>query len=81
LTQKHFSEKGYFYQMGNPPLRLDIMMSVPGVEFEDSWNNRIETDIDGLTVPFISRQDLLKAKEASGRAQDIIDAENLKKSE
>jgi hypothetical protein len=81
LTQKDFSEKGYFYQMGNPPLRLDIMMSIPGVEFEESWNNRIETEIDGLTVPFISKQDLLKAKEASGRAQDMIDVENLKKSE
>jgi hypothetical protein len=81
LTQKDFSEKGYFYQMGNPPLRLDIMMSIPGVEFEDSWNNRIETEIDGLTVPFISKQDLLKAKEASGRAQDMIDVENLKKSD
>jgi len=57
------------------------MMSIPCVEFEDSWDNRIETDIDGLTVPFISGQDLLKAKEAGGRAQDIIDAGNLKKSE
>jgi len=81
LTQRDFAEKGYFYQMGNPPFRLDIMMSIPGVEFEDSWNHRVETQIEELTVPFISKEDLLKAKEASGRAQDIIDAENLKKSE
>jgi hypothetical protein len=80
LTQKDFSEKGYFYQMGNPPFRLDIMMSIPGVEFEDAWKHRTKAQIEGLIVPFISKKDLLKAKEASGRAQDLIDAENLKKS-
>jgi len=81
LTPHNFTERGYFYQMGNPPFRLDIMMSIPGVEFETSWEHREEVQLEGLTIPFISRADLIRAKDASGRAQDLLDAENLRKAE
>ena len=33
LTSEDFAQKGYFYQMGRPPLRVDIMMSIPGIYF------------------------------------------------
>lgn len=81
LTPHDFTEKEYFYQMGNAPFRLDIMMSIPGVEFESAWEHREEVLLEELAIPFISRADLIKAKEASGRAQDLIDAENLRKAE
>jgi hypothetical protein len=81
LDPSDFTEKGYFYQMGNPPFRLDIMMSIPGVEFETAWDHREEVRLEELVVPFIAKRDLIKAKEASGRAQDLIDAELLRRSE
>ena len=81
LTSNDFTKRGYFYQMGNPPFRLDIMMSIPGVEFETAWEHREEVLLEGLTVPFISRADLIRAKDAGGRAQDLLDAENLRKAE
>ena len=81
LTPHDFTESGYFYQMGNPPFRLDIMMSIPGVEFETAWEHREELLLEGMTIPFISRADLIRAKDASGRAQDLLDAENLRKAE
>jgi len=73
LTEEDFAEDGYFYQMGVPPLRVDILMGIPGVDFGDAWPRRVEVDFDGLLVPFISREDLVKAKRASGRPQDLID--------
>jgi hypothetical protein len=81
LTPHDFTETGYFYQMGNPPFRLDIMMSIPGVEFETAWEHREVVLLEGLTIPFISRTDLIRAKEAGGRAEDLLDAENLRKAE
>ena len=81
LTPHDFTERGYFYQMGNPPFRLDIMMSIPGVEFETAWEHREGVLLEGFTVPFISRADLIRAKDAGGRAQDLLDAENLRKAE
>ncbi len=79
LTEADFSEEGYFYQMGMPPMRVDILMGVPGLDFENAWKNRIEIDFDGLTVPFISKQDLILTKIASGRPQDLFDADLLSK--
>lgn len=77
LTERDFAEEGYFYQMGIPPMRVDILMGIPGIEFDGAWRHRVEVDFDGLVVSFISKQDLIKAKKASGRPQDLIDADLL----
>jgi hypothetical protein len=81
LTAADFALEGYFYQMGVPPVRVDILMGIPGVDFGEAWPRRMEVDFDGLLVPFISRQDLIAAKRASGRPQDLLDAEQLTRSE
>lgn len=78
MTEADFAQEGYFYQMGVPPVRVDILMGVPGGIFEQAWAKRVEVDFDGLFVPFISRQDLIAAKLAAGRPQDILDANALK---
>jgi len=79
LSPSDFRNEGYFYQMGNPPFRLDVMMSLPGVSFEAAWANREMTQVADLTVPFISRTDLIRTKEVSGRDQDRIDVKMLRK--
>ncbi len=81
LTSDDFTHKGYLYQMGRPPLRVDIMMSIPGIEFNDAWKNREVVQLDDLKTLFISRSDFIQAKEASGRPQDKIDIEKLKEAE
>ena len=80
LTEKDFSTEGCFYQMGKPPLRVDILMSIPGVKFTDVWDRRVVEVIDGVEMNFIAKADLILAKKASGRVQDIIDVESLEKS-
>ena len=77
LTAGDFAEEGYFYQMGVPPVRVDVLMGIPGIGFEEAWARRVEIDFDGLPVPFISREDLITAKRASGRPQDMIDVQSL----
>jgi len=77
LTREDFAREGYFYQMGRPPFRLDIMMSIPGVEFAAAWPRRSELAFEDLAIPFISKEDLIRSKKASGRPQDLIDVQNL----
>jgi hypothetical protein len=79
LTSRDFREEGCFYQMGNPPFRLDVMMSLPGVTFETAWARREKVVVEGLVIPFISKADLIRTKEASGRDQDRIDVKKLRK--
>jgi hypothetical protein len=81
LSSDDFAHEGYFYQMGRPPMRVDIMMSIPGIDFDAAWKNREIVELGDLKMVFISRSDLIKAKEASGRPQDKIDIEKLKEAE
>ena len=81
LTAEDFAEEGYFYQMGVPPVRVDVLMGIPGIGFEEAWARRVEIDFDGLPVPFISREDLITAKRASGRPQDMTDVQSLLRTE
>jgi hypothetical protein len=53
------------------------MMGIPGLDFETAWKNRVEVEFDDLSVTFISKEDLIAAKRASGRPQDLIDADTL----
>jgi hypothetical protein len=43
LTEADFAEEGYFFQMGVPPVRIDILMGIPGLDFDDAWQRRHET--------------------------------------
>lgn len=77
MTPDDFTQPQYFYQLGKPPFRLDIMLSIPGVDFEMAWSRREETTVQGVTVAFISKDDLIKSKKASGRPQDLLDVDRL----
>lgn len=79
LEAHDFSNPEYYYQMGRPPLRVDIMMSVTGLDFDPAWERRETVAIEGLGVPFLTRADLLVNKRALGRPQDLLDAEMLEK--
>ena len=77
LTTSDFAEEGNFYQMGRPPVRIDILMSVEGLKFIEAWENRQITNLFDTETNFISHDDLIRSKEAAGRPQDLLDIENL----
>ena len=62
-------------------MRVDIMMSIPGIEFNEAWEKREVVKLDNLKILFVSRSDLIRAKEASARPQDKIDIDKLKEAE
>ncbi len=63
--------------MGNPPLRFDFMKQVPGGNFESAYARREATSWEGVPVSIVSLDDLIQLKRASGRPQDLLDAEAL----
>ncbi len=64
-------------RFGNPPLRVEIMTSISGLEFAAAYANRVIAEIDGVTVSLISADDLKTNKRASGRPKDLGDLDNL----
>jgi hypothetical protein len=64
-------------QLGYPPNRIDLITTLPGVEFERCYEARVIVMIDQLPVNFIDPDSLKRNKRASGRLQDLADLENL----
>ena len=63
--------------MGYPPTRIDLLKEVPGGDFESCWARRVELDVEGEHLHLIDRESLIALKRASGRIQDLADAEAL----
>ena len=72
-----FLEPRKVIRMGVPPVRLEILTSISGVEFQECYGRRVETDWDGVTVPLIDLPDLKRNKQATGRLKDLLDLEQL----
>jgi len=64
-------------QLGYPPRRIDILTTLPGVEFSDCYASRVIIDMGDISVNFIDLKNLKKNKQATGRHQDLADLENL----
>jgi hypothetical protein len=69
LTEDLFLEKGNAIRMGVPPMRLELLTSIAGVEFEDCYRERLLVDLGDLVVPVISLDRLRQNKRAAGRAK------------
>ena len=68
-------------QLGYEPYRIDLLVDVEGVDFAECFERRVEAELDGINVNFLSLQDLIKAKKMTGRLQDLADAEQLERIE
>lgn len=82
LTPADFATPGSFFRMGNPPIMVDILPEIDGVNFADAWSRRVSAPIsadNGTTAWFIASDDLIAAKLASARAQDLADVVALRR--
>jgi hypothetical protein len=67
--------------MGRPPQAVDILPDINGVDFDEAWSRRERIVVDrvsGVKANVISADDLIAAKLASGRPQDLADVAALR---
>ena len=62
FTPEDFTEPEIFFQIGVDPVRVDILTSVLGLEFDAAWARKIEVDFGGVQAPVLCRDDILAAK-------------------
>jgi hypothetical protein len=77
IDKEDFTASDQVVQLGVEPHRMDLMTSISGVTFEEAWNSREYGDLDGLQVPFISKELLKRNKRSVGRTQDLADLDYL----
>ncbi len=81
VCPKDFADRSSFFRFGRDPRGFDILPDIPGVDFDTAWERRVEGVIDvtsGLKASFISKDDLIAAKLASGRTRDLADVEDIR---
>lgn len=66
-------------QLGYAPLRIDIMMSVSGLNFNEAYQNRVKGKYLGVEAHFASIDDILQNKKSSGRTKDLEDINWIRK--
>ena len=82
IRPEDFADRSSFFRFGRDPRGFDILPDLPGVDFDAAWERRVEGVIDtksGLKAFFISKDDLIAAKLASGRPQDLADVNAIQK--
>lgn len=77
VTLDDLISPGKIIQMGNPPLRIDLLNEIDGVEFDEAWDNKITSTYGGERIYVIGRKALIKNKRSSARKQDLLDVERL----
>ena len=73
-----FTEKGIIFQIGVAPRRIDIITHIDGVQFKEAYENKEEIEIEAIKIPFLSKENLIKNKESTGREKDRLDVGYLK---
>ena len=81
LSEQTFTEEGIIFQIGIAPRRIDISTHIDGVRFSDAYRAHENIEVEGLKIPFISKNDLIKNKLATGREKDRLDADYLTKNQ
>jgi hypothetical protein len=77
VSEKLFLEENKVIRMGMPPLRIEVLTTISGVNFEECYLERNVDLLDEIQVNIISLKHLKVNKKASGRLKDLADLEYL----
>lgn len=69
----------FVVEIGREPRKIQVLTGIDGVVFGECYSRRVKAEIGGKNVGFISREDLIRNKIASGRPKDRIDVYELEK--
>ena len=77
ISEEIFLKEEQVIRMGVPPLRIELLTTISGVDFKSCYANRIDETIDEVKISFIDLEHLKQNKKASGRHIDLNDLERL----
>lgn len=80
ITEDDLAATDQVLQIGVPPRRIDLVTSIDAVEFPAAWAARAEITVDGVRLPVLGREHLIRNKRAVGRPQDLADVARLEAS-
>jgi hypothetical protein len=79
MTVKDFQNPDTFLQIGVAPVRIDIILNVPGTSWEQAWKHRRRNQYGKTPIHIIGLDELIQTKKSAGRPQDRLDLSKLAK--
>jgi len=79
VTEADFAAPGTQFNLGVPPCAVDLLTTIPGLEFEAAWANRVISEENDFPIYYLGKADLIKAKKKAGRPQDLADLDELRR--
>jgi hypothetical protein len=77
VTAADFSIPGIVFQMGLPPVRIDVLTQLSGLTFDEAWPGRVKASFGPVAVDVIGRDAFIRNKRATGRPRDLGDIASL----
>jgi hypothetical protein len=77
LVPERFTVPGQIFRMGRPPLRIELLSNVSGLEFSSAYARRKIVRMGNVDVSLIDLADLKTNKRAAGRRKDLDDVDQL----
>lgn len=77
LSEELFLQENNVIRLGVPPLRIEVLTTISGVDFEECYRDRKTDVLDDVEVHLISLKHLKANKKATARLKDLSDLEHL----
>lgn len=79
MTEENFLSHPVWdvFTFGIPPVAIDIMVKVKGLNFEDNYNQSVLFEDEDVEIRTLHKNQLIEAKKQSNRPKDIDDIQNL----
>lgn len=77
LEARDFEKPDQVIQLGQPPVRVDLVTSISGVSWDEADASSVHAEFGGVPVRFLGRAALVANKSATNRARDRADLEAL----
>jgi hypothetical protein len=77
LSESDFIRQNSVVQLGVPPIRIDIITSLSGVDWDKAQAGKVSGDYGGVATSFLGKKEFILNKKSIGRKKDLADLEAL----
>ncbi|MBI4341220.1 MAG: hypothetical protein HY598_02940 [Candidatus Omnitrophica bacterium] len=77
IRPEDFQDPKMILQIGVAPVRIDLLVSLPGVTAQEAWKHRKRSRYGKTSISILGLAQLIMAKRALGRPQDRLDLTRL----
>jgi hypothetical protein len=81
VAEEDFATSGTQYYLGVPPCAIDLLTTIPGLDFESAWVNQVICSENDFPIYYLGKADLIRAKRTAGRLQDLADIDELRRAD